>query len=133
MAEFVIVVLDGDWACQDLLAEALADAGYHPVLWDTRTDAHDLIERTRPDLVILDTWLQERDDGWKLLQRMGRTPATASIPAIVCSSDPQLCDEEMPRDMEQCVAVLAKPFALTDLLVSIRQVVSEGRTCAGGE
>ena len=129
MAEFVIAVLDGDWACQDLLAEVLIDAGYHPVLWDVRTDAYDLIERVRPDLVILDTWLQERDDGWKLLQRMWRTPATAAIPAIVCSSDPQVFHEEMPLAMEQCTAVLAKPFALTDLLVSIRQVLSEGRTC----
>ena len=71
VAHLVIAVVDGDWACQDLFGDVLTSAGHHPVLWDVRTDAFDLIARLRPDLVILDTWLRARDDGWQLLQAWG--------------------------------------------------------------
>ena len=87
MAQFVIAVLDGDWGCLDLLDDVLTDAGYQTVLWEAGTEADALIRRSQPDLVILDSWLQERGDGLQLLERLGHDPLTASIPALICSSE----------------------------------------------
>ena len=124
MAQGVIAVLDGDWACQDLLLEVLTAAGYHVVGWTVGTDAAALIQQSRPDLVILDTWLQARDDGWVLLQGLWRTPGTATIPVLVCSPDPQGLHARLPLLAERGCAVLAKPFALAELHVQIRSLLA---------
>src|SRR3712207_1990749 len=123
MAQAVIAVLDGDWACKDLLVEVLTAAGYHAVGWTVGTDAAALIQHSRPDLVILDTWLQERDDGWALLQWLWRTPGTATIPVLVCSSDPQALHGRLPLLAERGCAALAKPFALAELRAQLRTLL----------
>ena len=124
MAQGVIAVLDGDWACQDLLVEVLTAAGYHTVAWTVGTDAVALIQQLRPDLVILDTWLQARVDGWALLKGLWRTPGTATIPVLVCSSDPQALHARLPLLAERRCGVLAKPFALAELRAQLRSLLA---------
>jgi DNA-binding response OmpR family regulator len=115
----VIALFDGDWAWLDILDTVLTDEGYRTVLGNTGTDAYDLIQHSQPDLVILDTWLNTRDDGWALLQRIWSSSATASIPVVVCSSDRKSLPEDLPLLRERHYVVLEKPFALADLLAQI--------------
>ena len=124
MAQFVIAVLDGDWGCLDLLDDVLTDAGYQTVLWEAGTEADELIRRSRPDLVILDSWLQERGDGLQLLERLGHDPLTASIPVLICSSE----GEALPLCLSpnRRYTILAKPFDLAGLLAAVAALLAHG-------
>ena len=116
MAAGVIAVLDGDWGCRALLDDVLTSLGYQTVLWQPEMDPFALIERCQPSLLILDTWLEVRHDGWALLQQLWRRPATAAIPVLVCTSDPRWQPEQFPGQGQARYMVLEKPFDLTALL-----------------
>ncbi len=116
MAQGVIAVLDGDWGCRALLDDVLTSIGYQTVLWEPEMDPFALIERCQPSLLILDTWLEVRHDGWALLQQLWRSPATAAIPVLVCTSDPRWQPEPLPGQAQARYTVLEKPFDLADLL-----------------
>ncbi len=122
MAQFVIAVLDGDWGCLDLLDDVLTDAGYQTVLWEAGMEADELIRRSRPDLVILDSWLQERGDGLRLLERLGHDPLTASIPVLICSSEGESLPLCLPPNRRY--AILAKPFDLAGLLAAVAALLA---------
>ncbi len=124
MAQFVIAVLDGDWACLDVLDDVLTTAGYQTVLWEAGTDPDALIGLSRPDLVILDSWLQERGDGLQLLERLGHDPLTASIPVLICSSEGESLPLRLSPDRRY--AILAKPFELAGLLAAVAALLDHG-------
>ncbi len=129
MAQFVIAVLDGDWGCLDLLDDVLTDAGYQTVLWEAGTEADELIRRSRPDLVILDSWLKERGDGLRLLECLGHDPLTASIPVLICSSE----GDSLPLCLspDRRYAILAKPFELAGLLATVAALLAHGGEVSG--
>ncbi len=129
MAQFVIAVLDGDWGCLDLLNDVLTDAGYQTVLWEAGTEADALIRRSRPDLVILDSWLKERGDGLRLLERLGHDPLTASIPVLICSSEGESLPLRLSPDRHY--AILAKPFELAGLLAAVAALLAHCREVSG--
>ena len=119
MAQGVIAVLDGDWGCRALLDDVLTSMGYRTVLWEPEMDPFALLERCRPSLLILDSWLEVRHDGWALLQQLWRSPTLAAIPVLVCTSDPRWQAEPLPGQAQARYTVLEKPFELTALLESV--------------
>lgn len=133
MAQGVIAVVNGDWGCLDVLDDVLTSAGYQTVLWEAGTDAATLVRCSRPDLVILDSWLQERGDGLRLLERLGHDPQTASIPILICSSDGDSLP--LPPDLspDRRFAILAKPFELAGLLAAVAALLAhDGEGCGTG-
>jgi CheY-like chemotaxis protein len=125
MASSVIVVLDGDWACRALLDAVLTDAGYQTVVWDGASDPCALIAGSRPDLVVLDTWLHQRHDGLDLLQRLWGAPATAALPVVVCTTYPHALTDRLSVPAAQPYAVVEKPFALADLLTAVATLAAD--------
>jgi CheY-like chemotaxis protein len=73
----VIAVLDNDHSFISLMHDLLTDEGYlyTPLLWRERAGAriHSPLRRVHPALMILDLWLDERDEGRTFLKRLWAT------------------------------------------------------------
>ncbi len=101
------------------------DEGYKATLWDRRENAYYTIKRERPDLIIIDIRLQNREDGWKILEQVRLDPMTTEIPAIVCSADTQFLRWKRRQLQELDCAVLEKPFRLAGLLRAVRTMLGD--------
>jgi CheY-like chemotaxis protein len=91
--------------------------------WDREENLYYLVKRERPQLLILDIRIKNRDEGWKLLEQVRLDPATTHIPAIVCSGDAQLLRWKRRHLRTLGIAALEKPFRLEDLLHEIRTIL----------
>ncbi len=110
-----IAVIDDDGAIRDLLAEALADEGYEPLVFADGAAALSALGGHPPDALILDLRLPPPLDGWALLARLQADPTLRALPVLVCTGDERAVREQTAvLDRPSC-AVLIKPFDLDDL------------------
>ncbi len=125
----VIAILDPDPSFLSLMHDLLAGAGYDTLLWQVqrKADAHALLRRARPDLIILDLWWEEHDDGWEFLKRLWGDVETTQIPAIIVSEMP----EHLPvrADVLRALGceIVRRPFNLRDLLTAIEGICGPAR------
>ena len=85
----VIAVLDNDPSFLSLMHDLLSEEGYAPLLWyvSAQFDPHALLRQVQPALVILDFWIERRDDGWELLKRLWSDAETTHIPAVIVTGE----------------------------------------------
>jgi DNA-binding response OmpR family regulator len=109
-----------------LLDEVLTDVGFETVQLRQGSGAHAEIKKRRPDLIILDTWLESREAGWMLFEVLRLDRETKEIPVLICSSD---LDEIKKRaatlEGHSRVGVLIKPFGIDVFIARVRQMLSE--------
>src|SRR4051794_1747800 len=87
MTSPLIAVIDEDAALRTLLDDLLQDEGFRTILCATTCEGFFVVSLVKPDLIILDLWIEQPDAGWRLIQRLRRNPLTVSVPILVCSSD----------------------------------------------
>jgi len=141
----MIALLDNDPSFLSLMHDVLTDEGYRTLRWCAGEceDAHALLRRAQPQLIILDLALKQRDDGWNCLTRLWEDRETTRIPAIIVSGR----SEDMPMQTDILRAmhcqVMRKPFRLHDLrdlhdlhdlLIAVERAIGRSPTkCARGE
>ena len=106
-----ILVVDDDQHIGNLLEEALAAEGYGVSRAYSGTEAQLLLERERPDLVLLDLMLPGLS-GEALL------PKLQGIPAIVVSAKAGI-DDKVKLLLGGAVDYVTKPFVLRELLARV--------------
>jgi CheY-like chemotaxis protein len=74
-------------------------------------EAERLLNRSKPDLVLLDV-LMPNEDGWLVLRRLRENPETATVPVIICS----VLDQPDLAIALGAQAVLQKPVLQEQLL-----------------
>ena len=119
MTSPLIGVVEDDEATREMMGRLLTDAGYRTALWPVGKDAHLMIRRQQPGLVILDLWLEDRDAGGMVLGLMKLDPATRHIPVLVCSANTHMLHARRARLKDQGYSVLEKPFLPEALLAEI--------------
>ena len=72
----LVAVVDDDKPIVDLLCELLQEEGYQTVACLTAIEAHRVIRKTRPNLVILDLHLDGSGNGLTVLDTLRLVPAT---------------------------------------------------------
>ena len=98
--------------------DALAEAGYSPVVTGEHRELADIVRAERPALVLLDLVLPGAD-GVELMQTV---PALADLPVIFISAYGR--DETVARALEAGAAdYIVKPFSPTELVARIRAVL----------
>lgn len=107
-----ILIVDDDPDIALVLRIMLEDAGYAAVTADMIGDLMRLLDRERPNLILLDMLLSGVD-GREIVRRLKASPATAQIPIILLSAHP--AGESGARDAG-ADAFLAKPFEMDTLL-----------------
>ena len=102
------------------LEDALMRGGAEAVVvCDSVTAAMEELARLKPDILILDVHLADRDDGWAMAELV--TTLSPRPPAIVFSTG---APERIPEHVAQLGAVLAKPYdpaALIAVLGDLRR------------
>ena len=121
---FVIVVADDDPLLNELVCEVLAEAGYDVRCSFTGGEALRIIERVRPDLVIVDMQMEVRDAGLQVLQAVRRSPAMASIAVIICSADQEFLHAQHAELARYAAEIIPKPFELTYLLTTVQRLLA---------
>jgi len=89
-----ILIIDDQPESQRMLQEALDESGQYRVI--TASNAQEgisLIARRRPNLIILDLRMPEKD-GFAVLDELRGNPETASIPVMIVTADTLNADEQ---------------------------------------
>ncbi len=114
-----IVVVEDDQAIRDIISYVLLSEGYEPLGCD-KLEPLTGITRYRPELIILDEWVNARE-GTMLCQEIKKIHELAHVPVIVISTS---------HDIEQialaCKAdgFVRKPFELAGLLAEIKRCLN---------
>ena len=123
MAGHCIAIIDDDEAFREFMRDVLTDEGYRVITVDAPAVALELLRAERPDLLILDLRLGAMLPGMEILQAMRAEPAFAALPVIVCTAALDLL-ARFAADLRALNAeVLAKPFALDDLLARVTALI----------
>jgi CheY-like chemotaxis protein/phosphoribosyl 1,2-cyclic phosphodiesterase len=108
-AETVLVV-DDDADIVNLIAESLADDGFHVVGATTGEEALRLARDSRPDMILLD-WLLPGPDGLEICRRLRQSddPAARRVPIVIMTG--RSAGEDVARGFEAGASdYLVKPF-----------------------
>ncbi len=84
-------------------------------------DAASLVQRMRPDLVILDIMLPGRS-GFDILNDLRADPATCAIPVLMLTAKGHDRDREQ-AERQGVTRFMTKPFANSDVLSAVRELV----------
>ena len=105
-----ILVVDDDPQILRFVREALARAGYSPLVTGDHRDLSRIIREERPQLVLLDLLLPGADS----IELMENVPELACLPVIFISAYGR--DETIARALERgAVDYIVKPFSATEL------------------
>ena len=109
-----VLIVEDDAVLGLSLEQALEDAGVRNVEICASTEAAlAALRRERPDAIVLDVHLADRDDGWAIAEIV-RTLGPDSPRIVFSTGMPQ----DIPEDIAEMGCVLAKPYD-TDTLVDI--------------
>jgi len=125
-----IVVVEDDPAVGSLLVDALQDERYHVWHATTGADGERLIDEVRPDLVILDIVLPDRDG----LVLCAQLRSRSRVPLILLSGSQRQADRVIGLRLGADDFV-AKPFEMDELEARIeavlRRATASGEECGG--
>jgi len=110
-----VLVVDDDPRTLRFVRDALAEAGYAPLVTGSGHDLRRIIRTERPRLVLLDLMLPDIDG----IELMRQVPELADLPVIFISGYRR--DETVARALESGAAdYLVKPFSPTELVARVR-------------
>ena len=110
-----ILVVDDDPQTLRFVREALAQAGYSPLVTGEYNELSRIIREEKPHLVLLDLLLPGADG----IELMENVPELADLPVIFISAYGR--DETIARALEQgAVDYIVKPFSATELTARVR-------------
>ena len=133
MAAPLIGIADHDAVLIRLLDQVLTEAGFDTVQLPEGARAYEEVKKHRPDLIVLDTWLESREAGWILFQVLRLDRETRDIPVLVCSSDLQEFERRASSlEDHSHVGILNKPFDIDALIVKIHEMLSRKGIAAPG-
>jgi two-component system alkaline phosphatase synthesis response regulator PhoP len=122
-----ILVVDDDKKIVRLVRSYLEQEGFQVLTaYDGETALH-AIRRDRPDLVVLDLMLPDRD-GWEITQRVRRDQNLAGLPIIMLTARVEDTDKIVGLELG-ADDYIAKPFNPREVVARVRAVL---RRAGGG-
>jgi diguanylate cyclase (GGDEF)-like protein len=112
-----VLLADDDAAVTEVVATALAEAGYRCVIARDGQSALDLVRSERPDLVVLDLRMPVLS-GDDVQRELRRDPLTRYVPVIIVTAREQAGDA-VARLRAGADDFIAKPFDLDELVARV--------------
>ncbi|HET7094812.1 MAG TPA: response regulator [Thermomicrobiales bacterium] len=113
-----ILVADDEADVRSLILALLEDEGYRVVVAANGRAAIDVVERRRPDLILMDVMMPMMD-GREAARRLRERPESASIPIVLMSA---VTSDALQPGVQ---AFVAKPFDLDELLATIDRLLDK--------
>lgn len=125
-----ILIADDDEAFLYSTQAQLEKRGYTVEIVLNAIEIFSMIDRFKPDLILLDTYLKNYD-GRTIGRMLKLNPSTAKIPIILCSADPGVAHTSFQTAADIfCV----KPCDIEQLVVSIESLLrASGSESSPGE
>jgi len=115
-----VLVVEDDPVLSDIMRILLEDDGCRILIAQRGTEAVELAQRERPDLITLDLRLPD-GDGRYVLDQIRQDPKLQGVPVIIVSGS------EFQKDSSpEVVAVLPKPFDATELDRAVHLALGRG-------
>jgi len=112
-----VVVINDTKEILELFRDVLeGEMGHEVILMSFAPDELDRILEAKPDLVVIDFVIGDREmEGWQLLQKMRMHRDTADIPIVACTAAVKQVRESEAYLLEQGIEVVLKPFTIDQL------------------
>lgn len=122
-----ILVIDDDPDFLDYVTIILTANDYEITTATTAEQGLNMVQREKPDLVIVDVMMSYSLDGWTVSRQMRADPDLADVPIMMVSAVVSDQDEELfPPDREALVDdFVRKPLDPSELLRCIEDLVDE--------
>ena len=113
----------------ELFEEILEGMGFEVVLMSYGPRELDRVREVKPDLVILDFLMGDRELlGWQLLQKLKMDRSLDAIPVVVCTAAVKTVEEQQGYLTEQGVIVVLKPFNVDQLEDAVKRATEQPPT-----
>lgn len=120
-----ILVVDDDETNRLLLVNMLKPLGFEVLEAEDGHDAIHVAETKQPEMILLDL-LMPVVDGFEAMRQIRALPGQEQVMIVALSADAH--EEMRQRSLEAgCLAFLAKPFKLEELLTTIRDMFQQQR------
>ena len=118
---FMIYLLEDDSAIRELVVYTLCSTGLEATGFAAPSEFYDAMERTLPELLILDIMLPE-EDGLSILRRLRASPRTEHLPVMMLTARSSEYDKVIGLD-GGADDYLTKPFGMMELISRVRALL----------
>lgn len=118
-----VLIVDDDRDIIESLSLIVESAGYDVVAAESVDECFAVIDRCRPDAIVLDIMLETLMDGLTLGSRLRSDPRFGDVPIIVISSLEEYTSISVSGHADAASAFLTKPVAPDKLLDSLRRLL----------
>jgi DNA-binding response OmpR family regulator len=122
-----ILCIEDDEEMIDLIRLILSRRGFEVMGACGGAAGLEIIQREKPDLILLDLMMPEMD-GWEVYQQIKAVETTQKIPVIVVTAKAQSIDRVLGLHIAKVDDYIAKPFSPQELLDSIESVLNRKNT-----
>lgn len=129
LASRKILVVDDQPSIRGVLEATLTEAGAEVFCAAGGAEALSLLERTSPELILLDLVMPGMD-GWRVLEALKASPRTATIPVVLETSAQDFDSFEQARK-HGVAAFISKPFRLDEVVETCRRILIGARPLQG--
>ncbi len=120
MAGNTILIVEDNTIQREGLATVLRQRGFSVLPAADGQEAMDLLERSDPDLILLDMLIPKEDgDGWWFLKQRRQIPRLASIPVLITTAM-TVASKEWANSLG-AAELIRKPIDLEPLLETIQR------------
>lgn len=121
-----VLIVDNEQQTVELISRVVSLIGHEPIEANGCAEAMGLLERRKPDLVLLDLMMPEVD-GYETMHRMRALPQMSDTPIVVVTASQELDVEERVADAGGN-KVYYKPISLAMLSGAIEEFVTKPAT-----
>lgn len=118
-----ICIAERDAAIRALFVDIFHDAGYATSIAEPGTHRLSKINLTASDILLLDIAPDDFDTTVSLLERLRVDPASARLPVVLLTTNPEQFDGRKVCLARLGCALLAKPFQVDELLDYVARVL----------
>ena len=116
----LIYLLEDDESLAEGLSVILCDEGYEVKRFATGLEFKKCMQKTLPNMIILDYRLPD-EDGISITKKLKNRPSTKHLPVMLISASQVNLKDKAKEVFAE--AYLVKPFAISDFLFTIKRLV----------
>lgn len=117
-----VVCIEDEPEMIDLVRLILGRRGFEVTGANGGLEGLEIVERVRPDLVLLDLMMPDMD-GWEVYQRIKSDEKLREIPVVVVTAKAQSIDKVLGLHIAKVDDYITKPFGPQELLESVEKIL----------